>query len=113
MYTGMSLLEACTKHDIDLGPHSIGGPMQARRSDTWVEPLFGEWVTSGFDHVVLSGPGKDSGPSKTTQEQDMIDQYWDFDEIYDDSRLACCVQLTKEMNGMIVFVPDRLVDDYQ
>jgi hypothetical protein len=100
-------------HDIELGPHSIGGPGEMRRSDTWVEPLYGEGATSGFDHVVLAGPGIHTGPQKTEQEQSMIDQYWDFDEIYDDSRLACCVQLTKEMNGMIVYVPDRLVDDYQ
>jgi hypothetical protein len=99
-------------HDIDLGPHSIGGPPEIRRSDTWIEPTFGEGVTSGFDHVVLAGPGINTGPHKTNQEQDMIDLYWDWDEIFENSRLACCVVLTKEMNGMTVYVPDRIVDDY-
>ena len=110
--TGKSLLETCTMHDIDLGPHSIGGLPEARRSETWMEPLYGEGVTSGFDHVVLAGPGINTGAHKTNQEQDMIDQYWDWDEIYENSRLACCVVLTKEMDGMTVYVPDRIIDDY-
>ena len=99
-------------HDIEVGPHSIGGLPEIRRSDTWIEPLYGEGATSGFDHVILSGPGINTGPHKTNQEQDMIEQYWDWDEVYENSRLTSCVVLTKEMNGMIVYVPDRLVDDF-
>ena len=41
----------------------------------------------------------------------MLDDYWDFDEIFDGSRLASAVVLTKEMDGMTVFIPDRIVDD--
>ena len=38
------------------------------------------------------------------------DDYWDFDEISPESRLASMIKLTKAMDGMIVFVPAR-VDD--
>jgi hypothetical protein len=41
----------------------------------------------------------------------MINDHWDFDEIFDKSRLASAVVLTKEMDNMTVFVPDRIVDD--
>jgi hypothetical protein len=41
----------------------------------------------------------------------MLEDHWDWDEIFEGSRLASAVTLTKEMNGMTVFVPDRIVDD--
>jgi len=40
----------------------------------------------------------------------MIEDYWDFDEVFPESRLASMITLTKAMNGMIVYVPPR-VDD--
>jgi hypothetical protein len=44
------------------------------------------------------------------QETRMIEDYWDFDEVFPESRLASMITLTKQMNGMIVYVPPR-VDD--
>ena len=46
----------------------------------------------------------------TPAEERMIEDYWDFDEIFPESRLASTIKLTKAMDGMIVFVPP-LVDD--
>jgi hypothetical protein len=40
----------------------------------------------------------------------MLEDYWDFDEVFPESRLASQITLTKQMNGMIVYVPPR-VDD--
>jgi hypothetical protein len=40
----------------------------------------------------------------------MLEDYWDFDEIFSESRLASQIKLTKQMDGMIVYVPPR-VDD--
>jgi hypothetical protein len=40
-----------------------------------------------------------------------LGDYWDDDEIFPESRLATQVTVTKEMDGMTVYVPDRLVDD--
>lgn len=40
----------------------------------------------------------------------MIEDYWDFDEVFPESRLASMMTLTNDMNGMIVYVPPR-VDD--
>jgi hypothetical protein len=98
-------------HGIDIGPISQGAPPEVRRSDTWYEPTFGEGPTSGYDHVVLVGNGVETATRKTSQEEQMLDDYWDYDYIYEGSRLASTVVLTKEMDGMIVYMPDRLDDE--
>ena len=97
--------------DIDIGPASIAAPPEVMRTETWHEPTFGEGVASGYDHVVLVGKGSETAARSTSIEQHMLEDYWDVDEIYEGSRLACTVTLTKEMDGMTVFVPDRIVDD--
>jgi hypothetical protein len=105
------LWKVAESHQIDLGPASVGGPVEAKRSDEWTEPLFGEGPTTGFDHVLLSGNGVDTCPPRTETEMEAIQDYWDDDEIYPESRLACVIPITKAMDGMIVFVPDRIIDD--
>jgi hypothetical protein len=104
-------VEICDLHNIELGPSNVAAAPEMKRTDTWIEPTFGEGVSSGYDHVVLVGNGKDTAPRKTPIEQQMLEDYWDWDEIYEGSRLASAVVLTKEMCGMTVYVPDRITDD--
>jgi hypothetical protein len=87
-----------------------GGPGEVVRSERWTEPVFGDGPTSGYDHVVLSGPGVNTATPFTSTEERMINDYWDSDEIFPESRLASMIKLTKAMDGMIVYVPPR-VDD--
>jgi hypothetical protein len=108
---GKTLWEVCDMQGIDLGPACVGAPPEVKRTDTWIEPTFGEGVSSGYDHVILVGNGIETAERKTPIEQQMLEDYWDFDEIYEGSRLASAVTLTKEMDGMTVYVPDRIVDD--
>lgn len=96
---------------IDIGPSSSGSAPEVARTDTWYEPTFGEGTTSGYDHVVLIGKGAGTATRKTPIEEQMIDDHWDFDEIFAGSRLASAVTLTKDMDGMFIYVPDRIVDD--
>jgi hypothetical protein len=110
MYVGTTLYEACESNEVELGPSSSGGPPQAVHSERWTEPVFGEGPTSGYDHVVLSGPGVNTATPVTPSETRMLEDYWDFDEIFAESRLASVITLTKQMDGMIVYVPPR-VDD--
>lgn len=98
-------------HSIDLGPASVGAAPEVKRTDTWYESTFGEGVSSGYDHVVLVGNGVETANRMTPIEEQMLDDNWDEDEIFAGSRLACVVTLTKEMDGMTVYVPDRIVDD--
>jgi hypothetical protein len=79
---GKSLYEICEMHGIDLGPCSLGGQVQAVRSDTWTEPLYGEGPTTGYDHVLLVGNGVETAEPITNVERKLLDQYWDEDEIF-------------------------------
>ena len=108
---GKTLHQVCMMHDIDIGPECRIGDPAVEMSDEWIEPTFGEGPTCGFDHVVLTGPGSETAPIMTREEEMMLYDYWDDDEIYPESRLACMITLTKDMNGMIVYVPDRICDD--
>eukprot|EP00541_Cyclophora_tenuis_P015859 CAMPEP_0116547562 /NCGR_PEP_ID=MMETSP0397-20121206/3847_1 /TAXON_ID=216820 /ORGANISM="Cyclophora tenuis, Strain ECT3854" /LENGTH=160 /DNA_ID=CAMNT_0004072109 /DNA_START=89 /DNA_END=571 /DNA_ORIENTATION=- len=109
---GTTLHDTCVTHEIDIGPSSKGAIVEKVQTDVWTEPLFGEGPTSGFDHVLVTGNGAETIPPKTPAEQRMLRAYWEEDEIYPESRLASMVDLTKDMDGMVVFVPDRLVDDF-
>ena len=95
-------------HGIDIGPAYRAGDSEVQRSERWIEPTFGEGPASGFDHVILHGKGADTAPLRTERELSLISDYWDDDEVFDDSRLACMVTITKDMDGMIVYVPDRI-----
>jgi len=112
-YVGQSLYEACDLNNIDLGPSSVGAPQQKVRSSTWTEPLYGEGPTSGFDHVLLQGGNKgvELVEPPCVSELKMLQDYWDEDELFPESRLASQVEINGEMDGMVVYVPDRLVDD--
>lgn len=110
-HEGKNLYETSEMNGIDLGPASVGGLVEADRSDTWTEPLYGEGPTTGYDHVLLVGNGVDTAGPMTEKEQLALGDYWDDDEIFPESRLATQVTVTKEMDGMTVYVPDRLVDD--
>lgn len=107
---GKTLYEACETNEVELGPSSIGGPSEIVHSENWTEPVFGSGPTSGYDHVIVSGPGVKTATPMTCSESRMIEDYWDFDEVFPESRLASMMTLTKQMNGMIVYVPPR-VDD--
>ena len=111
---GQSLYTACTMNNIDLGPASVGAPQQRINSTTWTEPLYGEGITSGFDHVILQSEnaGVMSAEPPHSNEIQMLEAYWDDDELVEgSSRLASMVTINKDMDGMVVYVPDRLCDD--
>lgn len=110
-YVGKNIHETCIMHGIDIGPSSCGGAVETVQSDTWTEPLYGEGTGTGFDHVLLTGNGVETAKPMDWVEKHLLETYWDDEEIFPESRLASQVVLTKAMDGMIVYVPDRLVDD--
>ena len=97
----------------------------------WTEDLFGNGPDLAFDHVQIPaqwlkhiecvlfslrsllsrGPG--AGPSRshrppTERETELLLQLWGEDEINSSSRMASQVELTKELDGMVVFIPDGI-----
>lgn len=85
--------------------------MESIRSDTWTEPLYGEGPTTGYDHVLIVGNGADTASPITHIESKILKDYWEEDEIFPESRLASQIKVTSQMDGMTVYVPDRLIDD--
>jgi ferredoxin len=113
---GQTLYEACDMNGVDLGPSSCGPPQQKTRSSTWTEPLYGEGATSGFDHVLLQAHGAaceglDMVEPMASNEYKSLRDYWDEDEIFPESRLASQVEINAKMDGLVVYVPDRICDD--
>lgn len=105
------MYQAFEMQGLDIGPSSGGAAPEILRTEHWIEPTFGEGPTSGYDHVVLAGKGADTVTRMTPVEQEQLEDFWDFDEVFSGSRLASTVTLTKAMDGMVVYVPDRLADD--
>jgi len=88
-------------------------PEEKVRSSTWTEPLYGSGAGSGFDHVLLQGghEGVKALDPPQSNELKLLHVYWDEDEVFPESRLASQVEINSKMDGMVVYVPDRLVDD--
>ncbi len=38
-------------------------------------------------------------------------EHWDEDEISESSRLASMIELTKDLDGLVVYMPERVPDD--
>jgi hypothetical protein len=108
---GKSIYEIAEMNNIELGPSSVGGAIEAIRSDTWTEPLYGEGPTTGYDHILIVGNGAETATPMTDIELKRLQDYWEEDEIFPESRLASQVQITPQMDGMTVYVPDRIVED--
>ena len=110
-FIGKTLHETADVHGIDIGPSSVGAPVNRVSSERWLEPLYGEGSCSGYDHVVLGGPGVDTAKPMDYSEKRCLEQWWDDDELFPESRLSSQIVLTKQMDGMTVFLPDRLAED--
>ena len=84
--------------------------MYKLHSERWTEDLFGEGPQLGHDHVMISKEWMEKLPPRFPQEVALLSTIWDADEITEASRLACMVVLEKEIDGMTVYLPDRVPD---
>ena len=65
----------------------------------------------GYDHVMISNDWLSKLPPRAPQEVTLLRTVWDDEEITAASRLACMITLTKELDGITVYLPDRVPDD--
>ena len=79
--TGKTLYETFEMQGIDIGPSSVCAKPETPRTETWMEPTFGEGPTSGYDHVVLTGKGTNEVIRPNYAEQQQLEDYWEWDEI--------------------------------
>jgi len=104
---GQSLLEVAEQHSIELeGPCAGGGaPTEQRRSDVWVESTFGEGLSCFLCHVQIPSTYNHLLPEQTEEMREGLLDTWE-EEVNVSSRLACMINITKDMNDMVVYVPD-------
>lgn len=109
---GQTLLEAATQHKVDIeGPCGGGGaPREIRRSENWVETLWGEGPSCFFCHVQIASKYNSILPEFTEFERRGIEDVWD-DEYTRNSRLACVIRLDARHDGMVIYVPDAPISD--
>jgi len=74
---------------------------EIERSERWTEPTFGEGPACGFDHIVLHGASAAKAGHHSERELSLIGDCWDDDEVFDDSRLACMITVTKEWTAWL------------
>mmetsp|Transcript_20969 Transcript_20969/g.41558 ORF Transcript_20969/g.41558 Transcript_20969/m.41558 type:complete len:145 (+) Transcript_20969:1-435(+) len=108
---GQTVHDVAVMHGIDIGYQIMGAPVSKVHSERWTEDLFGEGPQLGHDHVLIPKEWMAKLPPRADYEVDLLDTIWDEDEITDASRLSCMLPLTMELDGMVVYLPDRVPDD--
>lgn len=97
---GWTLLETAKHHNL---------PVNGSPSDTpWDYNTFGEGPASVEDHVVVAQEYWELCLPMGYQEKDLLEMAERFQQPM--SRLAACIKLTKEMDGITVLVPETNQD---
>ena len=108
---GQKLSAVAQMYDIDIGPTCEGDVISKKHSEVWTEDLFGNGPMFGYDHVLIPREWRDKMPPASSAEMELIGDHWDAEDISDSSRLASQIAITADLNGMTVFVPDRIPAD--
>mmetsp|Transcript_26145 Transcript_26145/g.34354 ORF Transcript_26145/g.34354 Transcript_26145/m.34354 type:complete len:169 (-) Transcript_26145:148-654(-) len=110
---GQSLFEVARMHKLDMeGPCAGGGhASEVVRSKDWTEPLYGEGPTCAYCHVMVPGQWAEALPGAKASETNCLNSFYEDEDISPTSRLACQITLTKELNGITVFIPDAPPSD--
>lgn len=107
---GQTLVDVCRLYkfdllDSDFDPH-LSKPASKKMSDIWVDDQWGEGPQSAISHVYFS----DDWFEKITPPLDSEIKILNMDLPPGDpkptSRLGTEVKLTKDMDGIVVYVPD-------
>lgn len=72
----------------------------------WYEPKYGEGAQCHYCHVIIPKAHASSLPPKRADESEQLATYPFPEDMADTSRLACQVKVSRDMDGMIVYVPD-------
>ncbi|WP_120633625.1 2Fe-2S iron-sulfur cluster-binding protein [Ruegeria sp. EL01] len=87
---GMTLMEGARDHNLSGIEADCGGACACSTCHVYVDAA---WV--------------DKLPAKDAMEEDMLDFAWKPDPIR--SRLTCQIKVTKELEGLIVHLPERQI----
>ena len=70
------------------------------------EPKYGEGAYCSNCHVIIPRSHASLLPAKRADEEARLAEYPFPEDMTDTSRLACQVDVTADMHGMVVYVPD-------
>jgi hypothetical protein len=106
---GQTLVDVCRAHGMDLledDSVNQGGEIHQRvNTDRWTEDLFGEGPQSALSHVIIPDDMLAKLPAPLVSEMSVLDEI-DDELRTNNSRLGSVITLTKELDGLEVFVPD-------
>lgn len=106
---GQNLREACVMNGLDLikdDSNGGGGTYSAIRTPTFTESLFGEGMPSPQSHVIVVNEWFDKLPPPSDNEKEVLDLYLSEDDLTATSRLATEIKLSKDLDGIMVVVPE-------
>eukprot|EP00904_Undaria_pinnatifida_P003737 jgi/Undpi1/13364/HiC_scaffold_8.g03023.m1 len=104
---GQSIFEVADKHEIALdGPCGDKADAAQRvRSETWTEDVFGQGPVCGSCHVMLTKDFTSKIEPPLEHEISLLERKGDL-YAPGSSRLACQIKVSKELDGITVFIPD-------
>jgi 2Fe-2S ferredoxin len=85
---GLSMMEIAQKHDIEEIEGACGGAMACATCHMYIHP---DWYNKCL-----------TDDERSEDEEDMLDLAFD---VRDSSRLGCQIEMTEELDGMIVALP--------
>jgi hypothetical protein len=93
-------------HFVLAAPCNSGGAVtQKIHSSEWTEDLFGEGPMCNLCHVIIPPQWLSKLPEALLKENTLFEDA-DQDDVSANSRLGCQITLTKELDGMVVRIPD-------
>jgi len=114
---GMTLPEISAMNNCDVlqDDNQMGGglPCQIKHTDDWTEDVFGEGLHSSQTHVILSQEWYDKLPPMMYDEDRLLEEmdYFERAERTPHSRIGAAIKVTRDLDGIVVHVPDPLPFD--
>ena len=103
---GSTLLDMARMHKLPMDVNTnVSAPSSVKQSDIWTEDLYGEGPHSSHSHVLISPEWVDKVPEPLSAEQTRL-EVMDEDLLTPNSRLGECITLTKELDGLVVSLPE-------
>uniref|UniRef100_A0A7S2V0K6 2Fe-2S ferredoxin-type domain-containing protein n=1 Tax=Fibrocapsa japonica TaxID=94617 RepID=A0A7S2V0K6_9STRA len=113
---GQTVMDVARMHKLDLdGPCNGGGhEVETYRNERWTEPQYGEGPQCGHCRVLVPDEWGNAIDSRPLYEEKAMNRLWGNarEGVGRQSRLACMIKLTKELDGITVVVPDAPPVDY-
>jgi ferredoxin len=107
---GQSLAEVAEEHGYEYLDAACGGggteTHTFHEEGKWLEPKYGEGPSCVHCHVIIPKDKEAFMPPISGRERELLDEHPFPDDVTATSRLACQIRLTKDMDNMVVFVPD-------